>query len=108
MCHSYSAHLYERLGAELGYDGMNMKHAFCEELVDACETQPSCPTHDSGEDYCYVHAGDGHDYFWSYPYTEREQMHRAKELRAATKNQRTTRKIKEQGAKSKEQNIICK
>ncbi|CAM9182128.1 unnamed protein product, partial [Laminaria digitata] len=72
VCHSYSAHLYERLGAELGYDGMNMKHDFCEELVDACIDQPNCPTNYDGDDYCHVHAGDGHDYFWSYPYTEPE------------------------------------
>ena len=72
VCHSYSAHLYERLGAELGYDGMNMKREFCEELVDACDTQPNCPTYADGEGYCDVHSGTGHDYFWSYPYTERE------------------------------------
>lgn len=71
MCHSYSGHLYERLGAELGaLDGMTMKSDFCEELVTACEGQLVFPTYD-GEDYCTKHTGGGDDQFWSYPYTER-------------------------------------
>lgn len=72
VCHSYSGHLYEQLGAELGIlDGMTMKSAFCEELVDACSGQITFPTYDGGEDYCEKHTGGGDDFFWSYPYEER-------------------------------------
>ncbi|CAM9165509.1 unnamed protein product [Scytosiphon promiscuus] len=73
ICHSYSGHLYEQLGAELGIlDGMTMKSAFCEELVDACSGQVTFPTYDDGEDYCEKHTGGGDDFFWSYPYDEPE------------------------------------
>lgn len=72
MCHSYSGHLYERLGPEHGaLDGLTMKGAFCEELVTACAEQIIFPTYD-GEDYCTKHTGGGDDQFWSYPYTQRE------------------------------------
>ncbi|CAM9121681.1 unnamed protein product, partial [Hapterophycus canaliculatus] len=72
VCHSYSGHLYEQLGAELGIlDGMTMKSLFCEELVDACSGQVTFPTYDGGEDYCEKHTGGGDDFFWSYPYEER-------------------------------------
>lgn len=71
MCHSYSGHLYEVLGAELGaVDGMTMKSDFCEEVVSACAGQIVFPTYDNGEDYCTKHTGGGDDLFWSYPYTE--------------------------------------
>lgn len=72
QCHSYSAHLYELLGAELGLpDGMTMKSEFCEELVAACTGQIPFPDYD-GVDYCTKHVGGDSDLFWSYPYTERE------------------------------------
>ncbi|CAM9548065.1 unnamed protein product [Ectocarpus sp. 6 AP-2014] len=71
VCGSYSGHLYERLGAELGVlDGMTMKSDFCEELVSACNEQITFPTYDGGDDYCTKHTGGGDDQFWSYPYTE--------------------------------------
>lgn len=67
-CNSYSAHLYEVLGAELGpEDGMTMKNSFCEELVAACEGQIDFPTYD-GESYCEKHTlGSSSDAYWSYP-----------------------------------------
>lgn len=69
MCHSYSGHLYERLGSERGaLDGLTMKGAFCEELVTECAEQIIFPTYDGGEDYCTKHTGGGEDQFWSYPY----------------------------------------
>ncbi|CAN0441744.1 unnamed protein product [Pylaiella littoralis] len=72
VCHSYSGHLYEKLGAELGaLDGMTMKSDFCEELVTACAGQIIFPTYD-GKDYCTKHTGGGSDQFWSYPYTQPE------------------------------------
>lgn len=72
VCHSFSGHLYERLGAELGpTDGMTMKKEFCDGFVEACDGQIIFPTYD-GEDYCTKHQGGGDDYFWSYPYTDRE------------------------------------
>ncbi|CAM9889122.1 unnamed protein product, partial [Ectocarpus sp. 4 AP-2014] len=71
VCGSYSGHLYERLGAELGVlDGMTMKNDFCEELVSACNEQITFPTYDGGDDYCTKHTGGGDDQFWSYPYNE--------------------------------------
>lgn len=70
VCHSYSAHLYEILGAELGgTDGMTMKNSFCNELIAACEGQIDFPSYD-GLDYCDKHTGGGDDKYWSYPYTE--------------------------------------
>ena len=74
VCHSYSAHLYERLGAELGaLDGMTMKQEFCDELVDACADEiPGISRTYDGLTYCEKHVGDTGDQFWSYPYTERE------------------------------------
>lgn len=72
VCHSYSAHLYERLGSELGGDdGMTMKDSFCQELVTECSGEISFPTY-GDLSYCEKHVGDGGDQFWSYPYTERE------------------------------------
>ena len=73
-CHSYSAHLYEYLAAELGMlDVMTMKSDFCNELVTACAGQINFPTYDGGSvDYCTKHTGGGDDFFWSYPYEERE------------------------------------
>eukprot|EP00903_Cladosiphon_okamuranus_P010393 g9831.t1 len=72
QCHSYSGHLFERLGPELGVeDGMTMKSSFCEELVAACDGQIVFPTYD-GESYCDKHTGGGDDLFWSYPYEEPE------------------------------------
>lgn len=72
QCHSYSGHLYEVLGAELGVeDGMTMKSDFCEELVGACAGQIDFPAYD-GTSYCDKHTGGGNDLFWSYPYTECE------------------------------------
>ncbi|CAM9268154.1 unnamed protein product, partial [Hapterophycus canaliculatus] len=73
VCSSYSGHLYEQLGAELGaLDGMTMKSSFCEELVSECGEQISFPTYDDGKDYCEKHTGGGDDFFWSYPYEEPE------------------------------------
>ncbi|CAM9143199.1 unnamed protein product, partial [Hapterophycus canaliculatus] len=73
VCHSYSGHLYERLGPELGVlDGMTMKNDFCDELVTACAGQITFPTYDGGDDYCTKHTGGTTDQFWSYPYTEPE------------------------------------
>ncbi len=73
VCHSYSGHLYERLGDELGgLDGMTMKNDFCQELVSACEAFITFPTYD-GEDYCTKHTGGGDDQYWSYPYEECEK-----------------------------------
>ena len=74
QCHSYSNHLFGRLGPELGVmDGLTMTNEFCEELVDECsgEGQIVFPTYD-GESYCEKHTGGGADLFWAYPYTERE------------------------------------
>lgn len=66
-CHSFSGHLYERLGAELGdRDGMTMKSGFCAELVAACEGEIEFSTYD-GESYCEKHVGGGVDMTWSYP-----------------------------------------
>lgn len=76
VCHSYSAHLYERLGSELGgADGMTMKDSFCQELVKECAGEISFPTY-GGLSYCEKHVGDDGDQFWSYPYTERERHFR--------------------------------
>ena len=74
VCHSYSAHLYQRLGPELDtLDGMTMKTAFCNELVDACKDEiPAVVKTYDGLSYCEKHVGDTGDQFWSYPYTERE------------------------------------
>ena len=75
VCHSYSAHLYERLGAELGtLDGMTMKQEFCDDLVSACsdEIPAIARTYPGGLSYCEKHVGPTGDQFWSYPYEERE------------------------------------
>lgn len=70
MCHSYSGHLYEVLGAELGaLDGLTMTNDFCDELTTACDGQITFPTYD-GDDYCTKHTGGTTDQFWSYPYIE--------------------------------------
>lgn len=72
-CHSYSGHLFEVLGADLGiFDGMTMKEKFCEELLSACEGQLKFPRYSGNTDYCPKHVGGTKDRFWSYPYTERE------------------------------------
>lgn len=75
QCHSYSGHLFADLGGELGVeDGMMMKREFCEDLVDECDGEIDFPAYDGGEtSYCDKHTGGGDDdFFWSYPYTERE------------------------------------
>lgn len=74
-CHSYSGHLYQRLGGTLGtWDGLTMKSDFCEEVVDECSDQLGLDkvTYPDGEDYCEKHVGGNNDQFWSFPYTERE------------------------------------
>jgi len=76
VCHSYSGHLYERLGDELtSLDGLTMKNDFCQELVSECEGQITFPTYgEDGEiDYCTKHTGGGDDMYWSYPYEECEK-----------------------------------
>lgn len=74
MCHSYSSHLYEVLGSELGAnDGMTMKVSFCNDLVTACAGQLAFPSYD-GQGFCDKHTGGGDDLFWSYPYVERELL----------------------------------
>lgn len=73
QCHSYSNHLFERLGSELGpWDGMTMKQEFCDALVSACGTQIDFggPGEYDGLTYCEKHVGDVDG--WSYPYTDRE------------------------------------
>lgn len=73
VCHSFSGHLFERLGGELGIvDGMTMKNDFCEELVDACQGQIPFPSYENGDDYCEKHTGGATDKYWSFPYMERE------------------------------------
>lgn len=75
QCHSYSNHLFGRLGPELGVmDGLTMKNDFCEELVDTCSGQGNIvfPSY-GGDTYCEKHTGGGSDLFWAYPYTERER-----------------------------------
>lgn len=68
-CHSYSSHLYERLGGELGVeDGMTMKSDFCEELVSTCAGEINFPTYD-GDSYCEKHVGDS-EMIWSFPIDE--------------------------------------
>lgn len=72
QCGSYSGHLFERLGGELGTgDGLSMTNSFCAGLVDACSGQIEFPTYD-GQDYCTKHTGGGEDLYWSYPYMKRE------------------------------------
>ncbi|CAM9453682.1 unnamed protein product [Scytosiphon promiscuus] len=75
QCHSYSAHLFENLGADFGpYDGLTMTREFCEAFVDACGDQLTLggPDEYDGLDYCDHHVGgiDGEDELWSYPYTD--------------------------------------
>eukprot|EP00903_Cladosiphon_okamuranus_P006180 g6077.t1 len=75
QCHSYSGHLFENLGGELGVeDGMTMKSDFCEALVKACSGEIDFRTYDGGgTTYCEKHTGDQlQDFFWSYPYVEPE------------------------------------
>ena len=82
ICHSYSAHLFERLGPELGaLDGMTMKSDFCEALVDACadEIPAIARTYPDGLSYCEQHVGPTGDQFWSYPYMERESSRSRRE-----------------------------
>ena len=74
MCgkfHSFSAHLFEKNGAELGpWDGMMMTLEFCDDLTKECAGQIDFPTYD-GESYCDKHTGGGtKSQFWSYPYSE--------------------------------------
>lgn len=77
-CHSFSAHLYERLGAMLGpWDGMTMTRDFCAKFTAACSKKVDgratieFPNY-SGASYCEMHVGsrDGEDNYWSFPYTE--------------------------------------
>eukprot|EP00752_Nemacystus_decipiens_P013406 g11871.t1 len=74
QCHSFSAHLFEQLGAELGpWDGMSMKQDFCDALIDACgdEIAFGGPAEYDGLSYCEKHVGtSGTDLFWSYPYVD--------------------------------------
>lgn len=76
QCHSFSAHTFELLGAELGpWDGMSMKQDFCDALIDACGDQIDFggPAEYDGLTYCEKHVGtSGSDVFWSYPYSDRE------------------------------------
>lgn len=75
QCHSFSNHLFERLGVEFGpFDGMNLKQDFCEALVLACDNQIAFggPMEYEGLTYCEQHVGVDGDMFWSYPYTDRE------------------------------------
>lgn len=70
QCHSYSAHLFDRLGAELGlWDGMTMTRDFCDELIDKCgnEIDFGGPAEYGGLSYCAKHVGT--DQFWAYPYS---------------------------------------
>lgn len=77
-CHSFSGHLYERLGDQLGtVDGMTMKRAFCEELVGTCGgqinfAQMSYLDGNVEKDYCDMHVGGSSDQYWSFPFTERK------------------------------------
>lgn len=72
VCSSYSAHLYENLEGGI-LDGLTMKNDFCQSLVSACQSFITFPTYD-GDDYCTYHTGGGDDFFWSYPYVERESL----------------------------------
>lgn len=74
QCHSFSAHLFERLGSELGpWDGMTLKQEFCEALLLACDNQVAFGGQmEYGESYCDKHVGGTSDMYWSYPYTDRE------------------------------------
>ncbi|CAN0031064.1 unnamed protein product [Scytosiphon promiscuus] len=72
QCHSYSNHLFERLGGDFGpWDGMTMKREFCDAYVDTCADQIVFGEYD-GLSYCDHHVGgiDGEDELWSYPYTD--------------------------------------
>eukprot|EP00903_Cladosiphon_okamuranus_P010019 g9501.t1 len=74
QCHSFSAHLFELIGADFGaWDGMTMKQDFCDALIDACgdEIPFGGPAEYDGLTYCEQHVGtSGTDSFWSYPYTD--------------------------------------
>ncbi len=77
QCHSFSAHLFEKLGSELGpWDGMTLKNDFCNALVTECTGQIAFGglTEYDGQTYCEKHVGGvgGADQFWSYPYVDRE------------------------------------
>lgn len=78
-CHSFSAHLYEKLGAELGpWDGMTMTRDFCTKFTEVCSKEMDgydtidFPDYDGGVSYCDKHVGNskGADNYWSFPYTE--------------------------------------
>ncbi|CAM9654267.1 unnamed protein product, partial [Choristocarpus tenellus] len=66
ICLGFSAHLYERLGPDLGNlapeDGMTFTNEFCESYVTACDSQLEFPSN-----YCDVHTGGEKDQYWSYP-----------------------------------------
>lgn len=70
-CHSFSGHLFERLGKELGpWDGLTMTREFCEELVKQCGADINFPTYDGGSlSYCDKHVGDV-DQYYAYPFKE--------------------------------------
>eukprot|EP00752_Nemacystus_decipiens_P008218 g7348.t1 len=72
QCHSFSAHLFERLGSEFGlFDGMNLKQDFCEALLLACDNQIVFGGQaEYGMSYCQQHVGLDGDNYWSYPYTD--------------------------------------
>ena len=77
QCHSFSAHLFEKLGSELGpWDGMTLKTDFCNALITECAGQIAFggPAEYDGQTYCEKHVGgvNGADQFWSYPYVDRE------------------------------------
>lgn len=77
-CHSFSAHLYEKLGAELGpWDGMTMTRGFCTKFQEECSKKVDgydtidFPDYPGGVSYCDKHVGnDKGDNYWSFPYTE--------------------------------------
>ena len=87
QCHSFSAHLFERLGSEFGpFDGMNLKQEFCEALLLACDSQVTFGGQaEYGMSYCEQHVGLDGDKFWSYPYTDREYPTVYSPFRSATK-----------------------
>eukprot|EP00903_Cladosiphon_okamuranus_P008193 g7889.t1 len=73
QCHSFSNHLFERLGNDFGLlDGMNLKQEYCDALVSACGNQIDFggPAEYGGLTYCEQHVGPNGDEFWSYPYTD--------------------------------------
>lgn len=52
---------------------MTMTDDFCDDFYDACSDELILSDY-GGVGYCKKHQGGGDDYFWSYPYTEREKL----------------------------------